>query len=73
MLEAIRRGRTVACDAVGETYGPADLVPPVAAECRRAAVSAAAGWNWTGRVSTAGAWLALAALVALGARERGLE
>jgi hypothetical protein len=36
-------------------------------------VSAAAGWNWTGRVSTAGAWLALAALVALGARERGLE
>jgi hypothetical protein len=73
VLEAIRRGRTVACDAVGETYGPAELAAAVAAECRRAAVSPPAGWNWTGRLSTAGAWLALAALVALGARERGLE
>jgi hypothetical protein len=34
VLDAIRRGRTVACDARGAVYGPADLRPLVADRCR---------------------------------------
>lgn len=73
VLDAIRRGRTVACDGQGETYGAAELAAAVAGECRQAASSAPAGSGLIDTVATGGAWLAMAALVALGAREPGLE
>lgn len=69
VLDAVRRGATVACDARGDTYGPPDLSAAVAAECRRAATARPEGWTW---VSPAGAWLAwlgFVALVLVGARE----
>jgi predicted metal-dependent phosphoesterase TrpH len=68
VLEAIRSGRTVACDGRGETYGPSELVPAVEEECRRAAMSGPSGWRWIDGVSTCAAWIGLAALVALGWR-----
>ena len=67
VLEAIRSGRTVACDSRGDTYGPAELASPVAAECRRVSASGSPAWGWGG-LSTSGAWLAVLALVVLGAR-----
>jgi hypothetical protein len=72
VLEAVRRGRTVACDGRGDTSGPTELAAAVTAECRRLATAPAAGWGWIDGVSTCGAWLGLVALVALGARERSL-
>ena len=70
VLEAVRRGRTVACDGRGDTYGPTELVAAVSGECQRLAAAAPVGWRWRDAVSTCGAWLGLAALVALGGRER---
>ena len=37
VLDAIRAGRTVACDGLGQIYGPAELATLVADDCRRAA------------------------------------
>ena len=70
VLDAVRRGRTVACDGRGETYGPAELAAAVTSECRRVAAAGPAGWGAIDAVSTGAAWLGLVALVALGARER---
>jgi predicted metal-dependent phosphoesterase TrpH len=70
VLDAVRRGRTVACDPRGETYGAPDLASVVSAECRRLAGVPPVSWNWLEGITTSGAWLALVALVALGARER---
>lgn len=71
VLDAIRSGRTVACDGRGEVYGPAELAASVSGECRATAATGPA-WRWVDAVSTAGTWAALAALVALGAAERQL-
>jgi hypothetical protein len=68
VLDAIRRGRTVACDGLGFTYGPAELASAVSAECRRIAGDPEYG-RWSERFSMAGAWLGVVLLVALGARE----
>ena len=73
VLEAVRRGRTVACDGRGETYGPAELAAAVSAECRRAAGARPEGWRRVDAVSTGAAWLGLVVLVALGGRERSLR
>jgi hypothetical protein len=73
VLEAVRRGRTVACDWRGETYGPAELAAQVSSECRRLATARPAGWSRIDAVSTGGAWLGLVILVALGSRERGWD
>jgi hypothetical protein len=70
VLDAIRRGRTVACDPRGETYGPAELASSVSGECRRVAGAPPRDRSWVQMLSTAGTWLSLAVLVALGARER---
>ena len=70
VLEAIRKGRTVACDGLGDTYGPAELAAAVAGECRRVAVASPEGWRRRDGLATAGAWVALVLLVLLGARER---
>ena len=69
VLDAIRRGRTVACDGRGDTYGPAEFAAAASVECQRLAASPAAGRRWIDGVATCGAWLGLTALVALGARE----
>ena len=38
-----RADATVACDGLGQAYGPAELVEMVAADCRRAATAPPAG------------------------------
>jgi predicted metal-dependent phosphoesterase TrpH len=69
IIEAVRRGATVACDATGTTYGPADLSAAVADACRAAAGAPPLAAT---SIDAAGMWLAwsgLLALVLLGARE----
>lgn len=62
VLDALRAGRTVACDAHGRTYGPAALTSIVASRCAGDAAAAPLGDT---SASRAGAWLAWAGLVAL--------
>ena len=69
VLDAVRRGATVACDARGATYGPAELSAAVAVECRRAATARPEGWTWLTPAGAVLAWLGFVALVLLGARE----
>lgn len=73
VLDAVRRGRSVACDGQGATYGPTELAAAVSGECQRAASARPAGWRPLDGVTTTAVWLGLIALVALGARERSLE
>jgi hypothetical protein len=69
VLEAIRSARTVACDGRGRTAGPAELARAVADRCRADMQSAPLGDSARTRAGTALSWLALAALVWLGAAE----
>ena len=73
VFDAVRRGRTVACDAFGDTYGPAELAAVVSAECRRVTSARPDGWGAIPAVTTGATWIGLFVLVALGARERSLE
>jgi hypothetical protein len=64
ILEAIRAGRTVACDAHGNAYGPAQLVSLVGDRCRAEAAATAPPLGestWT-RLGVALAWLGLLTL-----------
>jgi predicted metal-dependent phosphoesterase TrpH len=70
ILDAVRRGATVACDATGTTYGPADLSAAVADACRAAAGAPPMDRTWTEPASLWLAWSGLLAVVLLGARER---
>jgi hypothetical protein len=67
VLDAIRAGRTVACDGRGETYGPSELVAMMGEDCRRDAALPPAGDTALDRVSTWLVWLGLVAAVVLGA------
>lgn len=69
VLEAIRAGRTVACDGHGVTYGPPDLAPLVADECRAAATAPPAGSSSIDTIATWSVWFGLLGLVLVGARE----
>ena len=69
VLDAIRAGRTVACDGLGESYGPPELVAMLADDCRRDAKLPPAGESALDRFSTWLVWAALVALVVLGAGE----
>jgi hypothetical protein len=69
VLEAIRAGRTVACDGQGATYGPAALSGIVRDVCRADASAPADGDGPLTRGSAIVAWLSLLALVLIGARE----
>jgi hypothetical protein len=71
ILDAIRRGKTVACDGSGRTYGPDDLVALVRDDCRRDATAPPAGDTWLDHVSTWAVWLGMCALVVAGADEVG--
>jgi PHP-associated len=66
ILEAIRSGRTVACDPRGRTEGPADLVAAVAERCREDAAAPPDGDTRTSRLGTALTWAGLLTLVLLG-------
>jgi predicted metal-dependent phosphoesterase TrpH len=70
VLEAIRAGRTVACDAHGRTYGPDDLARVAADACVQAVGAPALDASWTGSLGAAAVWLGLLALVIAGADER---
>jgi len=67
ILDAIRAGRTVACDGRGEAYGPENLVAMVRDDCRRDALSPPAGETSLDRLGTWLVWLGVVALVLLGA------
>jgi hypothetical protein len=62
VIEAIRAGRTVACGADGDAYGPAQLVSLVGDRCRAESRAPASDDATRSRV---GVWLAWTALVAL--------
>jgi predicted metal-dependent phosphoesterase TrpH len=66
ILDAIRAGRTVACDGLGVAYGPADLVALVREDCRRDATSPPDGETALDRLGAWLVWLGLVALVGLG-------
>jgi hypothetical protein len=70
VLDAIRRGATVACDGVGKTYGPAELVAVVDADCRRAATAPPAGSGPADTIATACTWLGALVLALAGSFER---
>jgi hypothetical protein len=66
VLDAIRAGRTVACDARGAVYGPDALRPLVADRCRQDARSSPAGDTAVSRLATVLTWTGLLALVLAG-------
>ena len=66
ILEAVRSGRTVACDARGETTGPRDLAAAVAERCRDDAGAAPDGDTFASRLGTVLTWAGLLALTLLG-------
>ena len=66
VLDAVRNGRTVACDPRGETYGSAELARIVSPECRRMAGAPPLERHRVEAFATAGAWLSMVVLVAVG-------
>jgi hypothetical protein len=70
VLEAIRAGRTVACDGRGDTYGPPELTQLVADDCRAAATAPPAGVSSLDTIAAVCVWFGLLGLVLVGARER---
>lgn len=66
IIDAIRAGRTVACDGLGRPYGPPELVEMVKADCLRDATSAPDGQTTLDRIGTWLVWLGVVALVVLG-------
>lgn len=73
VVDAIRAGRTIACDGLGQAYGPAELVALLRDRCRSDATSPPAGDTAVARLGTWLVWLGLAALVILGTDEVGLR
>jgi len=69
VLDAIRAGRTVACDGAGETTGPPALARVVDERCHADATLPPLGDNAFARAGAVLSWSALAALVLLGASD----
>lgn len=69
VLEAIRAGRTVACDGGGEVHGPDAFAPLVRDECRVDAAAPPIGDGFLSHLGATTAWLSLLALVIVGAEE----
>lgn len=67
IVDAVRSGRTVACDGRGEAYGPPELVAMVGEDCRRDAAARPDGETASDRIGTWLVWLGVVALVVLGA------
>lgn len=72
VLDAIRGGRTVACDARGEVHGPDALATLVRDACRADAAAPPIGDGFVSRAGAVTAWLSLLGLVLLGADESAL-
>jgi predicted metal-dependent phosphoesterase TrpH len=70
VIEAIRQGRTVACDAEGRSYGAPQLVHLMAEDCRRSAIAGSARGRIRSRLPMVMAWTGLLILVLLGPRDR---
>lgn len=70
VLQALRAGRTVACDTRGLTHGPADLTPAVAQRCRADAERQPADDAPRARLGTWLVWAGLLGLVLAGAADR---
>jgi len=68
VLDAIREGRTVACDARGLTYGDPRLSLVVAGACRRAASADSDLDRRLNRIAVLCAWLGAAGLTLFGPR-----
>lgn len=66
ILDAIRAGRTVACDGLGRAYGSAELIRLVQDDCRRDATMRPEGESRWSRIGTWMVWLGMVALVLLG-------
>ena len=73
ILDAIRAGRTVACNGLGQALGPPDLVAMVGEDCRLDQTSPPAGQTGANRAGTWLVWLGLVALVLLGPSPRDLR
>jgi hypothetical protein len=70
ILDAIRAGRTVACDGQGEAQGPPELVAMMREDCLRDASAPPNGETPLSRAGTWLVWIGLVGLVVLGAEER---
>lgn len=66
VLEALRAGRTAACDGRGRVYGPPGFTSLVADRCRQDQSSPPDGDTAASRAGTVLAWAGLLALVVLG-------
>jgi hypothetical protein len=66
VLDAIRAGRTVACDGSGRTLGPAELAGFVRERCRTDAALPPVGDSRLSRAGAALSWIALLAFVLAG-------
>jgi hypothetical protein len=69
VLEALRAGRTVACDASGTVHGPPDLGAIVSERCRQDASLPPDGDSALASAGTALVWAGLLALVLAGAAD----
>lgn len=70
VVDAIRAGRTVACDGEGNAHGQPELVAMVEADCRLDATLAPDGETAADRIGTWLIWLGVVALVVWGPVER---
>ena len=69
ILDAVRAGRTVACDGLGEAHGPPELVAMTREDCRHDATAPPLGETPVTRAGTWLVWIGLVALVVLGAND----
>lgn len=70
ILDAIRRGRTVACDGSGRVYGPEALAAVVSDACRTASTAPPRDASWRDRASVVMLWAGMLALIVAGPREQ---
>jgi hypothetical protein len=73
VIEAVRAGRTVACDAVGRTYGEPRLADAVGGDCRAAATSGSRLRGDLNRIAVACAWLGALGFIVSAPRRRTIE
>jgi predicted metal-dependent phosphoesterase TrpH len=69
VLEALRAGRTVACDEGGEVHGPDAFASLVRDDCRVDAAAPPIGDGFLSHLGATTAWLSLLGLVLVGADE----
>jgi hypothetical protein len=73
IIDAIRAGRTVACNGRGEATGPDGLVTLVKDDCRRDALAPPEGHTTRDSLAAWAVWLGLVGLVVLGVESGGIN